>query len=193
MNYLGDKYGSRSRCNKTIETTAAGATASPSSSSTTSRLVVPSVSTKERGLYDQTLSVLVTELDTQGLWMHRKHEAMGKHFGYIPEAVEHARKYFNKTNRALIQQLKDSEGPFLLGSDFTAADIVYTHCLHWSQAIGWNVKWEQDTTVTAYLQRCMSRPAYSRAKATIKKEEEKQKKEEKLVRKERHDNERSNL
>merc|ERR1711977_11346 len=84
MNYLGDKYGSRSRCNKTIDTAAGAAT---SSSSTTPRLIVPSAGTKERGLYDQTLSVLVTELDTQGLWMHRKHEAMGKHFGYIPEAV----------------------------------------------------------------------------------------------------------
>lgn len=125
------------------------------------------------------MSVLATELDVQGLWIHRKHETMGDVFTHIPDAVEHARKYFNKTNRILIQQLKDSReaalaaeatakadtggrGFYLLGSDFTAADIVYVHCLGWSKEIGWDAKWKDDATLKDYIDLCRSRPAYSR-------------------------------
>ena len=49
INYLGDKH--RSSGNN----------------------LVPPSGTKERGLYEQTMSVLATELDTQGLWMYCKH------------------------------------------------------------------------------------------------------------------------
>jgi glutathione S-transferase len=146
MTYLGDKH----RGNE---------------SNTNPYPLVPLAGTKERGLYDQTMSVLLTELDAQGLWIHRKHEALGDFFTYIPDAVTHARKYFHKTNRTLIQQIKDNNGPFLLGSSFTAVDIVYVHCLQWSKSIGWNDKWKDDTVVTSYLDRCTSRPAFAKAKA----------------------------
>jgi glutathione S-transferase len=133
---------------------------------TKNHALVPPAGTRDRGLYDQTLSVLLTELDAQGLWIHRKHEAMGQFFTYIPSAVEHARKYFHKTNRALIEQLKDTKaGPYLLGSSFTAVDIVYVHCLDWSAAIGWNDKWKNDPVVGQYLELCKSRPAYVKTRA----------------------------
>jgi glutathione S-transferase len=137
--YLGDKY---RRENPTL---------------------VPPAGTRERGLYDQTLSVLTSELDAQGLWIHRKHEALGDFFTHVPDAVAHARKYFHKTNRALIQQLKDG-GPYLLGKDFTGADIIYVHCLDWSKSIGWNEKWKEEPSVLEYLDLCESRPAYIKVK-----------------------------
>jgi glutathione S-transferase len=140
-------------------------------------LLVPRAGTKERGLYDQTMSVIQTELDSQGLWIHRKHEAMGEYFTYIPDAVDHAKKYFNKTNRTLIQQLKDNNnnnnnsdndgngggGPYLLGSNFTAVDIMYVHCLNWSKTIGWDNKWNDDITIKQYMELCMTRTAYQKA------------------------------
>ena len=138
--YLGDKYRSRNP------------------------ILVPAAGTCQRGLFDQTMSVLNSELDAQGLWIHRKHEAMGDIFSYVPDAVVHARKYFHKTNRVLIQQLK-SPGPYLLGADFTATDMVYVHCLDWSKAIGWNEKWESDPAVQKYLELCKARPAYIKLKA----------------------------
>jgi len=157
INYLGDKHRSGDKRNAVDA-------------------LIPPPGTKERGLYEQTMSVLATELDTQGLWIHRKHEAMGEFFGHIPEAVEHARKYFNKTNRMLIQQLKDkraesgeTERPsYLLGSNFTAADIVYVHCLDWSKMIGWDAKWKEDIALTDYVKACKSREAFSRTIAKIK-------------------------
>jgi glutathione S-transferase len=125
--------------------------------------LVPLAGTRQRGKYEQTMSVLLTELDAQGLWIHRKHEAMGDVFTDIPDAVTHARKYFHKTNRSLIQQLGD-EGSFLLGRQFSAVDIVYVHCLEWGKSIGWNDKWKNDSVVLDYLDRCRSRPAYIRTK-----------------------------
>jgi glutathione S-transferase len=123
--------------------------------------LVPKSGTRERGLYDQTMSVLLTELDAQGLWMHRKHEALGEFFTFIPEAVAHAKHYFSKTNRVLIQQLKDG-GPYILGAGFSGVDIVYVHCLDWSKSIGWNDKWKEEPVLRSYMERCMSRPAYIR-------------------------------
>ena len=122
---------------------------------------------------------MATELDSQGLWINRKHEAMGEHFGYIPDAVEHARKYFNKTNRMLIQQLKNERfesvsavengnPSYLLGPNFTAADIVYVHCLDWSKIIGWDAKWKDDVVVTNYMKACKSRDSFFRTLAKIK-------------------------
>jgi glutathione S-transferase len=138
--YLGDKYRIR---NPTL---------------------VPPVGTRQRAIYDQTISVLGTELDAQGLWIHRKHESLGDLFTHVPDAVTHARKYFNKTNRALIGQLKEG-GPHLLGQDFTAADIFYVHCLDWSKSIGWDAKWKEESCLVEYLKLCKARPAYVKVRA----------------------------
>jgi glutathione S-transferase len=141
--------------------------------------LVPPAGTRERGFYEQTMSVLTTELDAQGLWVHRKHEALGEFFTYVPDAVKHARKYFNKTNRVLIQQLKDG-GPYLLGNEFTAADMAYVHCLNWSKSIKWSDKWEAEPKVLEYLDLCSSRPAYIKVRAMRDAEQSKQKKTSKL-------------
>ncbi|KAG7355416.1 glutathione S-transferase, C-terminal domain containing protein [Nitzschia inconspicua] len=147
LTYLGDRYDANNNSgNKKL-----------------SPPLVPRAGTRERGLYDQTMSVLLTELDAQGLWIHRKHEALGGIFTFIPEAVEHAKKYFSKTNRVLLQQIKN-QGPYLLGPAFSGVDIVYIHCLDWSKSIGWNDRWKDDPTLQGYLELCKSRPAYIRTK-----------------------------
>jgi len=157
ISYLGDKYGSRD-------------------SSKCSSHMVPPAGTKKRALYDQTMSVLATELDSQGLWIHTKHEEKGRYFGHIPDAVEHARKYFNKTNVALIQQLKNNKKTeavepgtpiYLIGTDFTATDIVYVNCLDWSKMIGWDAKWKDDATLTKYIKDCKSRDSFIRTKEKV--------------------------
>ncbi len=136
-------------------------------------VLVPAPGTNQRGLYEQTVSVLITELDSQALWIHRKHESLGDLFTHIPDAVEHARKYFNKTNRSLITQLTNP-GPYLLGSDFSAADIIYVHCLEWSKMIGWNEKWEAHPAVNEYLKLCKARSSYMKV-AKMRQAEQNQK------------------
>lgn len=115
-----------------------------------------------RAVYDQCVSCITNELDSQGLWIHRKHHAMAKFFGDIPPAVEHAKSQFDRINEHLALQLD----PYLLGEDFSAADILYVHCLDWAKSIGWqNNDSDWATKVEAYRKLCHERPAYQRAKA----------------------------
>lgn len=119
--------------------------------------LVPPAGTRDRARYDEAVSCIVTELDAQGLWIHRKHETMAKQCGAIPDAVAHARTQFDRVNQHLAGQLK----PYLLGEGFSAADILYVHCLDWSKGIGWHADWPP--SVVSYRQLCHDRPAYQRA------------------------------
>lgn len=126
-----------------------------------SRGLIPLAGTRERALYDQTVCCILSEIDAQGLWIHRKHEALGDIFGRIPAAVDHAAMQFARMNKQIAQPLQKNCGPYLLGQQFTAADILYVHCLDWAQAIGWH-KWPSE--LDAYLKLCRQRPAYQAAK-----------------------------
>jgi len=135
--------------------------------------MVPIPGTHLRGLYEQTVSCISTELDAQGLWIHRKHEAMAKYFGRIPEAVSHAKEQFTKVNAVLTQQIhSNSLGKFLVGNHFTAADILYVHCLEWSVSIGWDDAWKNDAKLCEYYKTCKQRPAYQKVAALRKKEQQ---------------------
>ena len=90
--------------------------------------LVPKHGTLQRLRYDQMVMTIMTELDASALWIHRKHIALGKHFGYVPEIEKPAEDQFERMNAIIMQQLRDSGGPFLLGRDFTAADICEWWC-----------------------------------------------------------------
>jgi glutathione S-transferase len=127
--YLGDKFSAFS---------AAGATAG---AGVARPRLVPSAGTPARGRYEQTVFCIMTELDAQGLWIHRKHETFGRVFGHCPEAVAHAKATSLRTVGVLAKQLRRGGGPFLLGADFTAADVLFVHSLNWAENIGWGDKW----------------------------------------------------
>ena len=99
--------------------------------------LVPPVGSTLRGQYDAVISCICTELDAQGLWMHRKHDVMSQQLTGSrpnPRAVFHAKDHFRRINTYLAYMCN----PYLLGAHFTAADILYIHCLQWSQSIGWS-------------------------------------------------------
>ena len=114
--------------------------------------LIPPAGTRERAKYDETVSCITTELDSQGLWLHRKHK------GDIPEILPAARKQFDRINRHLAKQLN----PYLLGQHFTSADVLYVHCLDWSKGIGWHDQWPEH--LESYRKLCQQRPAYQSAK-----------------------------
>jgi glutathione S-transferase len=125
--------------------------------------LVPAVGTRERAIYDATVCSILSELDAQSLWIHRKHEGMGQHFGYIPDAVAHAAQQFRRMNEQVAQQVVTSGGPYLLGANFTAADILYVHCLDWASSIGWKTgQWPEH--LAAYRAKCHERAAYQKVK-----------------------------
>jgi len=111
----------------------------------------------QRALYDQIVCCILSELDAQALWIHRKHAHMPQYFGEAPGAVVEAKMQFDRINSSLVKQLN----PYLLGETFTAADILYVACLDWSKSIGWNDNWPD--TVSPYRRLCHERPAFQRA------------------------------
>ena len=138
--------------------------------------LVPRVGTPERGRYEQTVSCILTELDAQGLWIHRKHEALGQFFGTIPEAVAHAKSHFDRINAHLSKQINDNpHSHYLVGHSFTAADILYVHCLDWSKSIQWDDEWKDNEILLEYLKLCKSRSAYQRVAEMRKRETEQEK------------------
>eukprot|EP00545_Synedropsis_sp_CCMP1620_P006078 CAMPEP_0119014926 /NCGR_PEP_ID=MMETSP1176-20130426/10461_1 /TAXON_ID=265551 /ORGANISM="Synedropsis recta cf, Strain CCMP1620" /LENGTH=254 /DNA_ID=CAMNT_0006968173 /DNA_START=161 /DNA_END=925 /DNA_ORIENTATION=+ len=128
---------------------------------------------QQRAKYDQTVTFIMTEMDAQGLWIQRKHESLSKLFGKSPAAVQEAKRQFQSANQVLVDQLN----PYLLGADFSAADILYAHCLEWAEEIGWakdDALFEDngDGKLQHYLRQCRSRQAYVRAAARREKEEQ---------------------
>ena len=130
--------------------------------------LVPKFLSRERIVYDQLIMSIMTELDATSLWMHRKHVALGKFFGYIPEIEKASAQEFQRMNGTIAKQLQTSGGPFLLGAQFTSADILYGHCLDWAKLNGWNTAASKsslsDSVVETYMKTYRARPAYQRAK-----------------------------
>ena len=133
--------------------------------------LVPPPATTARGRYEQLVATIYGELDCQALWIHRKHASdVAKFIGAPnPEATEVARKHADKVVDVLADELGRSGGEYLLGSQFSAADILLVHCCNWAESIGWGERWSGEAPqlqgLATYLERCRSRPAYARAKA----------------------------
>jgi glutathione S-transferase len=137
--YLYDQYG--------LYTTASSSSSNTRSINDSSSGLVPPIGSSLRGQYDALVSCICTELDAQGLWMHRKHDVMSFELtSQRPNyrAILHAKDHFKRINTYLAYQCN----PYLLGSHFTAVDILYMHCLEWSHSIGWST----DTWPTVHVE-----------------------------------------
>ena len=124
--------------------------------------LVPKFLSRDRIKYDELTMSIMTELDA-AVWAYHKHVVLGKFFGYIPDIEKASMQQFEKMNSVMLSQLKSSGGPFLLGNQFTAIDILYGHCLDWAKVNGWKTVLEL-YDVVSYMEVYKDRPAYQRAK-----------------------------
>ncbi|KAL1496354.1 hypothetical protein AB1Y20_016310 [Prymnesium parvum] len=136
--------------------------------------LIPPPGTALRARYEQLVCTTHSELDAQGLWIHRKHASEVAQYlgGLNPEATEVARKHSLHVIDVLADELAQSGGPYLLGHGFSAADILLVHCMDWAEHIGW---WSasdyqpgertESRRLREYVQLCRERPAYKKAKA----------------------------
>ena len=122
----------------------------------------------------------MAEADSSGLWIHRKLESLGekKAFGAVRYALLPARLQFDRAMHGIRAQLESqrdhskmtgSNDYYLVGSCFTAADILLVHCCDWASSIetdkgGWLSKYATDDVFQNYLDRMRARPAYLRSK-----------------------------
>lgn len=100
---------------------------------------------------------VMTELDAASLYIVRRHEALKHTYGEAPVAVEAARNYFMHNLEAMDSRI--DETPYLLGEQFSTADILMMTCLEW--AISCNLR--LPSGAAAYRERIAQRPAYGAA------------------------------
>jgi glutathione S-transferase len=115
---------------------------------------------RERARWLEWSAFIAMELDATSLYVVRRHSLLPHIYGEAPTAVENARSYFFK-QLGHVDQVLRADGPFLMGADFTAADILLTTCLTWATALGAPIH----DSCRGYLDRTTTRDAYKAAAA----------------------------
>mgnify|MGYP001047298041 CR=1 FL=1 len=105
---------------------------------------------------------IVTELDSTSLYVMRRHSAsaLGHIYGVAPDVTAKAGEYFREQLRHVEVALADGR-TFLMGDQFTSADILLTTCLEWAIAYEVGIC----DIAKPYLARIQQRPGYQRGKA----------------------------
>lgn len=101
---------------------------------------------------------IVTELDSTSLYVMRRHgnvKGLSHLYGEAPDVVARAAEYFQKQLRHVDVALSDGR-KYLLGEQFTTADILLTTCLTWAIDYGVAIC----DSAAPYLDRIQDRPAY---------------------------------
>ena len=133
LNYLGEKYGPETG-------------------------LVPAAGTLERVRYDEWCFYAVAELDAHTLYVIRKHRDLVHLYGEAPNAIKTAQEGFANQVQHAERALADGR-QWLLGSTFTAADILLALCLDWARAY----KQPLAPVLSAYADRATAREAYRAA------------------------------
>lgn len=111
-----------------------------------------------RAHYDQWCFFVMTELDAHTLYVLRRHEDLADLYGEAPAAVDAARQYFRKQLAVAADEI-EQRGPYLLGAEFSGADILLCSCLDWAQFYDESVPAPLD----AYRACLHERPSYAKA------------------------------
>jgi glutathione S-transferase len=121
--------------------------------------MAPAVGTPERGRYYQWMFYAMATLEPPVLQVFM-------HTVRLPEAersaaaAEEGRKKFAAVAEVIANSIAGR--PFLLGEQFSAADVMIGSTLAWSQFLG---LLDGQPALSEYVQRLTSRPAYQRATA----------------------------
>jgi glutathione S-transferase len=104
---------------------------------------------------------VVAELDSTSLYVMRRHgtvNGLAHIYGEAPDVVSQAAEYFRNQLRHVDVALSDGR-TYLMGDQFTTADIILTTCLTWAIDYGVGIC----DSARPYLERTKARPAYRRA------------------------------
>ncbi|MCG8547234.1 MAG: glutathione S-transferase family protein [Alphaproteobacteria bacterium] len=113
---------------------------------------------RDRAVYFEWMSFVSMELDATALYVLRRHEGLPEIYGEAPTANDAARAYFDRMIGAAVVRLEDGRR-FLLGDDFSGADILMTTCLDWARRYRLDVP----DPFLAYRERAATRPSYAAA------------------------------
>lgn len=116
-----------------------------------------------RAKYDELCYFIVAELE-QGLWSNGKHRFALPEAQRVPDMLATATWEFAKAQKAL-ECLFDGNG-FVLGNEFTMADILLAHTLSWADSFNFEVA----EKFIAYKNRMCERPAFAKVLSVIETE-----------------------
>ena len=122
------------------------------------RLALPR-DARGRARYDQWCFFALMELDATTTYVIRRHADLPQIYGEAPAAIKAARDSYARQAQAAATRL--GAGPYVLGDEFSGADILLTTCL--DSAIRRNIP--LPAGLTTYRERIVGRPAYQRALA----------------------------
>lgn len=111
-----------------------------------------------RAKYFEWMSFISMELDATSLYVLRRHVDLHETYGEAPAANDTAREYFLRMIQSAVPAMP-SKGNFLLGRDFSGADILMISCLNFADRFDITLPPE----ITAYRERVSARPAYQAA------------------------------
>jgi len=120
--------------------------------------LAPPSGSDERGVFDDVCLFALMELDAP-LYIIRRHGGLPAIYGESPVAVSSAREYFLRQSCEIARRLSDGR-TYVLGDEFSAADILVSTCLTWADFVGIDVV----DSLVDYQSRVTSRPAFSLAK-----------------------------
>lgn len=119
--------------------------------------LIPLPATALRGRYEQWAYFAVCELE-QGLWSIAKHKFALPSVQRIADMKKTAAWEFQQAVALLSSGLADR--PYVLGDNFSAADILLAQTLHWALAFKQPI---EQQNVVAYYHRVIGRPAFIKA------------------------------
>lgn len=119
--------------------------------------LVPPPYSVARARYNEWISFAQMELDAHTLYVMRKHRDLANLYGEAPAAVQTAIDGFNK--QVTVAEAALAERDYLLGSAFTAADLILMTCLDWADVYAI----ELSSGFDEYRSRIHARPAFRSA------------------------------
>ncbi len=121
------------------------------------KALIPVAGTAERGKHDQWSYFALTELE-QPLWTIGKHKFALPEDKRVPAIFDTAEWEYQQALNLLDMGLADNK--YILGDNFSAADILICHTLNWGTNFGQPIEQEK---LKDYQQRVSSRDALQRA------------------------------
>ena len=122
--------------------------------------LAPPVGTPERGKYYQWIHYAMSGLEPAAVTIFQ-HTIQRPEADRVPALVNEAKQQLAAAVKVVDSAVAGRE--WILGSQFTAADVMVGSTLAWCQLMG--MLGDQSPNAAAYLSRCAARPAFQRASA----------------------------
>lgn len=119
--------------------------------------------TLARAQQDAMTQLCLDELDAV-LWTAARHSFALPKDQRVPEVKDSLKWEFNRNLTRIASQIK---GPYVMGAEFTLADIVLTHCLNWAFSAKFPI---ESQAMLDYGKAMRARPAHQRVAALAKKD-----------------------